>query len=665
MKLTTPLADRWKWLFRDPIFQSLTIYTGIIMILIWPTLGLYAWSGHDQLFPVIRVYEVCKVWRAQGPGHVPWAPDWAFGYGYPFHTFYQPFGYYVGALFHFLLGLDYGPATKMSFYSAVYLSGLAMYALVYVIGARDGWPRLQWWALAAATVFSLTRYHLTDMFVRADLGESWAWSTVAGVFLGAEIARRRRLFGFLVIAMCYSFLMLSHNITALYGTIAVGLYTLLTMIGARNSSTRVREPIRTVSGSSGPAPPSCESNATESESRWFGRVIQRPLVDIRWPFVVMAGGALGSGMAAFFWLPAITLLKLTNAGLSSRAGAGVASTISSPRVLHSHALYWQQYFTESLGTQGSIPGPDDNMGINLGIAVLVGLVLAAIALFRSGLSVGQRYRLGVCLGLTTLVLFVMSKYMNWTRVPSMLLFVQFPWRLLIFTAFFGCLATAMASPVISGWLHPLVWTLIAILLAIPTLPLILTLPGKLTDHGTTERVLRWYVRQERLNWYGGNAPQEFWPLTVKPPLTDPKFLYDNPPPENRLTPMSGEIEVQNYQHKGTGYTYSYTAPATVTAKIALIFFPGWELKIDGQKQKDAVSVDDKGLVRVQLPAGLHTAELKYTLSPVGKIARNISYLAWFVWISSASALVIWGLKRKSRRCSPSSADLVGANHKRE
>src|SRR4029453_11595574 len=112
---------------------------------------------------------------------------------------------------------------------------------------------------------------------------------------------------------------LSHNISALYGTIAVGFYTLLTMIGGRDSATPVREPIKTVSGSSEAARPPGETHDIGSESKWFGRFAQRPLVDIRWPFVVMAGGALGSGMAAFFWLPAITLLKLTNAGLSSRA----------------------------------------------------------------------------------------------------------------------------------------------------------------------------------------------------------------------------------------------------------------------------------------------------------------------------------------------------------
>jgi hypothetical protein len=605
MNLVDRLTTSWRLLLRSAVAQSLAIYTIVIIVLIWPTLGLYMWSGHDQLFPVIRVYEVCKVWRAQGPGHVPWAPDWAFGYGYPFHTFYQPFGYYVGALFHFLFALDYGPATKMSFYSSLYLSGLFMYALVYVIGRREGWPRLPWWALATATVFALTRYHLTDLFVRADLGESWAWPTLAGVFLGVELARQRPLFGMVLIAMFYSFLMLSHNITALYGTITIGLYTLFTT--------------------------------------W----------DKRWPLLVMAGGALGSAMAAFFWLPAITLLKLTNAGLSSRPG--VASTMSSPKVLHSHALYWQQFFAESLGRGGSIPGPNDNMGINLGIAVLIGIVLAAIVLVRPGLSAGQRYRLGVCLALTALFLFVMSTEMNWARVPSMLCFIQFPWRLLIFTALFGCLATVIASPVLDKWFHPLVWMLIAIVLAIPTLPYILTLPGKLTDHGTTERVLRWYGRQERLNWYGGNAPQEFWPLTVKAPLTDPKYLYNNPPPENRLIPLSGEITVQHYEHKGAAYTYTYTAPKDAKAQIAVIYFPGWELRIDGQKQEDKISLGDNGLVNLNLPGGTHSAELKYGLSPIGRVARNISYLAWAVWLGAAILLAVQSWKKYQRKHLPAPA----------
>jgi len=593
-------------LFRDPVTLSLLTYTAIILALIFPTLGMYMWSGHDQLFPVVRVYELCKLWQVNGPFHAPWQADWAFGYGYPFFTFYAPLGYYAAALFHFILGLDYGPATKLSFYSSLFLSGLLMYALVYLIGRREQWPRLAWWALGAATVFALTRYHLTDIFVRDALAECWAWPTLAGVFLGAEVARDHPWPGLLLIAVMQAGLMLSHNVIAMYGTIAIGCYVLL-----------------------------IASN-------------------VRWPITVMLGGALGAAMAAFFWLPALILVKLTNASLTHRPD--VSSTITPASVLHEHALYWQQHFIERLGIGGSIPGPDDPMGINLGIAVLVGIVLAAIALFRPGLSRAQRYRLCVCLGLVGIFAFAMSRQMNWERVPAILRYVQFPWRLLIFTALFGCLAAVMAAPVLDRWLHPLIWVLLAALMAIPTLPAILNLPGLLTDRGTTERILRWYARWEKGGgWYAGCNPDEYWPLTVKPPLTDSKFLYSNPPPANRLKEASGEITVENYDHKGTTYSYRYTAPSDVTATIAVVYFPEWELRIDNHRQDDKISMSANGLVSVQLPCGTHSAELKYGLSPIGRIARIISYLGWAVWVGTVILLAIQRWRKYGRRPSPAQA----------
>jgi uncharacterized membrane protein len=107
-----PASRHLPALFRNTVALSLLTYTAIILALIFPTLKMYMWSGHDELCAVVRVYELCKLWWVNGPFHAPWQADWAFGYGYPFYTFYAPLGYYAGALFHFILGLDYGPATK-------------------------------------------------------------------------------------------------------------------------------------------------------------------------------------------------------------------------------------------------------------------------------------------------------------------------------------------------------------------------------------------------------------------------------------------------------------------------------------------------------------------------------------------------------------------------
>jgi hypothetical protein len=143
-------------------------------------------------------------------------------------------------------------------------------------------------------------------------------------------------------------------------------------------------------------------------------------------------------------------------------------------------------------------------------------------------------------------------------------------------------------------------------------------------------MLRWYARVgERQGWYAGD--NSFWPLSLKPPLNNPKFLLNNPPPLDRLKVRSGNIVVEDYRQQGTSYLYKYSASADVSADVAVFYFPGWELRIDGQSRNNDLSMEENGLVRVKLPAGVHMAELEYGLSPIGRIARGISFVAWIIW----------------------------------
>jgi hypothetical protein len=572
----------WNWCRRSPVALSLITYTAIIIAATIQTWDVYMWWGHYMLFPVVHVYEISKVWSAQGFGQVPWCPDYCFGYGYPYFTLYGPLGFFIGALFHFILGLDYGPATKLSFYASLYLSGLFMYAFVYLIGSRERWPRLAWWALAAATVYALTRYHLTDVFSRSVLAESWAWATLPGVYLGMELARRRPLPGVLLVSLMYAGLLISHNITALWASIFIPIYPLLTA------------------------------------------------KDLKWPTIVAAGGTLGVVMSAFFWYPALRLSKLT---LHS---GDVAAMWGTPQSLHTHAIYWQQHFIETLGYGASVPGPNDQLGINMGLAVLIGVLLAAVATFQKGFTSRQRYRLGIFLLLTFVVLFIMSPQMPWQKVPSILLYVQFPWRLLIFTAFFGAAAMAMASPVIDRWIHPAILAGIAAMFAIPTLPMI-SMP-QVIKKLSPEQLARWNYRWERKGVYGGSALQEFLPKWVHGQYLDPQFLEKHPIPENRLTVTSGDLTCDGYTHLGTSYEYSYNALTDSEARIALFYWPGWELRVDGIRRQDNVKPDADGLISINLPAGRHQAELRYDLSQEGKIARVFSSAAIIAWIS---ILLVW------------------------
>ena len=575
----------WYFLRRTPVFSSLVLYTLIIIVATIPTWDVYMWWGHFMLFPVVDVYEICKVWAAQGFGHVPWLPDSCFGYGYPFFTFYAPLGFYVAAIFHFVFALDYGPATKLSFYTSLYLSGLFIYAFVYTIGSRERWPRLAWWALAAATIYALTRYHLTDVFVRDVIGESWAWAALPGVYWGMEVARRRALSGILLISLTYAALLLSHNITALWASLFIVTYPLLT---AR---------------------------------------------DLKWPLTVAAGGLLGTAVSAFFWYPALRLARLTQ-----KAG-DVAAMWGMPQQVHEHAIFWRQHFLEALGYGPSIPGPDDTLGINLGFAVLICLILSAIALFQRGLETGQRYRIALFLLLTFLVLLIMSPQMPWKKVPEIFLYLQFPWRLLIFTAFFGASAVAMASPVVDRWIHPAILTGLAVVFAIPTLPMILM--PQVIKNMPPEQLVKWNRRYERKGLYAGSAIQEFLPKWVRGDYLNPRFLEEHSIPQNRLTVTSGNLVCEGYTHSGTGYRYHYTASVDSEARLALFYWPGWDLRIDGKLQSGAVRIGVDGLLAATFPAGSHQAELRYSLSREGQAARIFSSSAAILWIS---ILVVGGFR---------------------
>jgi len=72
-------------------------------------------------------------------------------------------------VFHLILGLDYGPATKWSFYSSLYLSGLLMYVLDYV-RAID--PIVKWRTALISRCSWLVRHDQERAFLRGASGST-------------------------------------------------------------------------------------------------------------------------------------------------------------------------------------------------------------------------------------------------------------------------------------------------------------------------------------------------------------------------------------------------------------------------------------------------------------------------------------------------------------
>jgi hypothetical protein len=185
--------------------------------------------------------------------------------------------------------------------------------------------------------------------------------------------------------------------------------------------------------------------------------------------------------------------------------------------------------------------------------------------------------------------------------------------------------------VVDRWIHPAILTGLAVIFAIPTIPVILM--PQVIKKTSPEQLARWNYRWERKGLYGGSAIQEFVPKWVHGDYLKPEFLENHPVPENRLTVVSGDLICNSYTHHGTRYDYAYNAFTDSQAQIAVFYWPGWELRVDDKLQPDGVSMDNDGLVTIKLSAGTHHAQLCYELSREGKIARVFSNCAIVVWLA--------------------------------
>ena len=193
----------------------------------------YFWSAHDSRHSVYFLFEFDRAIQ-DGVWWPRWAPDFAFGYGYPFFNIYGPLSTYLSEFVH-LLGMDFVNAVKTVFGLSVVLSGLSMYGFVRrLVGPAAGF--------VAAIVYVYAPYHLFDLFVRAALAES-----VGLIFLPLclwgfyEVMARPGPRAILFAGLAYAGLMLTSNLMALLFTPLLGLYVALLGVGRLHDQRRGSE----------------------------------------------------------------------------------------------------------------------------------------------------------------------------------------------------------------------------------------------------------------------------------------------------------------------------------------------------------------------------------------------------------------------------------------
>jgi hypothetical protein len=620
-KLPAALRDPWLWL-------TLLLSLPVIGPLLQPG---YFWGAHDARHSVYFLYQFDKAMQ-DGILYPRWAPDFAFGYGYPFFNIYGPLSSYTGEALH-LLGFDFVTAVKLVFGLSALLSGLTMYLFVRrLLGPPAG--------LVAALVYVYLPYHLFDLYVRAALAESVGFVFVPLTLWGFfEAVTRPRLRALLWAALAYAGLMFTSNLLALMFTPILGLYVAGMLLW------QFFTPLE------GPPPPVEIGFLPGRVNGWLHRLTAHRLGRL------ILGGLpsllvllLGLGLSAIFWLPAIIEYKYVR--VDQWVGGRFAFGDDFVEVF--------QLFSPRWGFGASIPGPDDQAGFQLGLAAVILLAFSFLAVPRLSDTLTRRtfyFFQAIAIGLIYLT--TPTSYLVWAVLP-LSSFAQFPWRLLVVIApFISIVAGAVMARREADDDEAAPWLTLAILASLILLASYPYLQAEVRDPKPTEgpvsqaALFRFQQSSDEL------TGQTAWVQRIPTWSTlaeqverggqiTTKVNYTALPADDSVGVYSMEMDsVHELLWVGTekeGQAVTFFVP----------YYPGWTATIyedlgphDGNLERakgpitrigpaiesPPISVTPiEGWMVVPIPPGSHFLELRFEDTPVRIAGQWISILSLLVWL---------------------------------
>lgn len=298
----------------EPPKQIIRTGPSVVLALLAAALAIYPLlppgipSTADGPLHLIRTVEFDAVLRS-GVLYPRWAPDLAFGYGYPLFNYYAPLFYYLAEIPH-LLGASFELAFKLTIYLAFVLYALAFY----------------WWtrpflgdtaAAVAGVAYVFVPFRFHEAYMQGDYPQFLALALAPLAFgaLDRFIATERLTAHHVVVltlALCA--ILLVHNISALwlaptlagYVVVVGGGCWLLRARGMGSLSAPLHrnwpgEPRVLAGAQAALAPAPLMASAGEGGQR----VARGQGGQVRRLLAAAGIAILAIGLTAFFWLPAL------------------------------------------------------------------------------------------------------------------------------------------------------------------------------------------------------------------------------------------------------------------------------------------------------------------------------------------------------------------------
>ncbi len=387
-------------------------------------------------------------------------------------------------------------------------------------------------ALAGALIGAFVPYWFVDIFVRGSVGEVLAIGFAFGAF--AAIAWGRSAFA----ALSVSGLILSHNIMAMIFLPILLVYTLIT------------------------------------SPRMIGWI------------------ALGVGISAYFWLPAIVEQQYV-------VGLNAASFMD-------HFPEFAQLLIPSWGSGFS--GPSfalDEMSYQIGVIPIVVLFISTISLLLGRLPTERHlawFFLLVWLGSIIFMLPVSTPL--WKALPFMAN-IQYPWRLLsVGIPLVSFLSAFLFVRINRPWIA-FVAVAIALLMVLPYAKPVLYAPRS-DDYYLSRREFTDGTSSL------GNSFSTRW-MTWQPER-----------PAKRMEIISGEGLVTMKDEGVTTFFGEIVASSGGILRTHVAYFPGWRLVLDGKSETTAP--DEKGMMSTAFGPGPHRITVYFSETPLRWAADLVSLI---------------------------------------
>jgi len=607
----------------------------------------------------IHFYRALEFSQSWGPGtlYPRWAPDLAYGYGYPLWVFAPPLPYVIPLLLT-TVGASLETGLKGLIILAVLTYALGAYLFArHHLGSKAG--------LIAAAIYTLAPFALREVLLYGgNYPQYLAIGLYPWVLWGlSRIHRRASCFNILLTAALYGAVMLSHLFHVLIFTpVAVGYALMLWISDLRFTIYDLR----------------LDEVFVNRKSK---------IVNLLASALAMALGLLAT---AFFWIPAFFERAYT------RSTDDVYLAVSP---IFSRFLNWGELLAwpQPLDARAANPW----VPFSLGMGALFLALLGAVALLRpkrvrptdprlmrtevagpvlseaegsrtrpeqqkmwsaqSRLSLRLQGLFFLALLATTIFMMLSISTPVWTNIP-LLAVAEFPWRLLglanLSLAFLGGASVHLFKDSRKqSW-----FSLFGVVAVLLSSSVYLYPPRPFVHYDDSQVGMIIYEMATRT--IGTTTLGEYLPVWVKDvPATSPiaeEMARGESVEKFDLDSLPDEASAQLLEHTAVSDAYRFDSPAPFQARFHTFYYPGWTAYLDDQSLDIAIE-PDSGLVAVPIPAGSHTLRLRFKDTPL-RAAANFISLATIVVIlialtgftsSALAGFVILRLRSGQARRSPS------------